>query len=161
MIKTPLLVAAAILPLSAAAAQAQQPPKPISQTDYVKTVDGHFNQMDTNHDGKLTKEELAAELQREMQQASARIAQALQAKFRQLDINHDGQLSEKEFLAAQPGLHPNETPDQMLQRLDSNHDGRVTADEFRAPELAKFNRIDANHDGVVTPAEIQAAAGRK
>src|SRR5437868_12432894 len=94
MIKTLFLAtAAAVLPLTAAAAaQAPQQPKPVNRTDYIKAVDAHFNQLDANHDGKVTKEELAAELQRELQMANTRIAQQLQAKFKQMDTNHDGQL---------------------------------------------------------------------
>lgn len=150
-----LAAAATVIPFTAAWAQPQQA-KPVSRSDFIKTLDARFNQMDTNHDGKVTKEELAAELQREIQMANAKIAQQLEAKFRQLDTNHDGQLSLKEFMAAQPTLHPNETPDQMMQRFDANHDGKITLDEYRAPDLAKFNAADANHDGVVTPAEAQA-----
>lgn len=161
MMKTLVFAAAAVLPLTASMAQGPQTPKPINRVDYVKAVDAHFNQIDANHDGKLSKEELAAELQRELQMANARIAQQLQAKFKQLDTNHDGQLSLQEFMAIQPSIRSSETPDQMLQRLDTNHDGKLSADEFRAPELAKFNRLDTNHDGVVTPAEIQAASGHK
>jgi len=77
------------------------------------------------------------------------------------DTNKDGQLSFQEFLAAAPGLRPNESPDDLLRKLDTNHDGKISADEFRAPELAKFNRVDANHDGIVTPDEIKAANTRK
>jgi hypothetical protein len=151
-----LIMGAAMLP--ATAAHAQGAAKPISRNDFVKSVDSRFNTMDTNHDGKVTRDELTAELQRELQQANARIAQQLETKFRQLDTNKDGQLSLKEFMAVQPGLHSNETPEQMMQRLDTNHDGKVSVDEFRAPDLAKFNAADANHDGVVTPAEAQAYA---
>jgi hypothetical protein len=153
----PILLAAATIFLAAVAnAQAQQP-KPISRADYVKTVDARFNALDANHDGKVTKEELAAEQARELQQAKAKIAQQLQAKFKQLDTNKDGQLSLQEFMAAAPPIRTSETADQMVARYDANHDGRISADEWRNPELAKFNRVDANHDGVVTPAE-QAAA---
>ena len=152
-----LLSTAALLPASAAHSQA----KPISRGDFVKTVDGRFNAMDTNHDGSVGKQEMTAELQREMGQANARIAQQLEAKFRQLDTNKDGQLSLREFMAAQPSLRASENPDQMMQRLDTNHDGKLTADEFRNPEMAKFNRADLNHDGVVTPDEARRAAGQK
>ena len=160
MISKLLAAAVAVVPLSAGA-QGLQQPKPVSRTDFVKSIDARFNQMDTNHDGKVTKDELAAELQREMQAANARIAQQLEAKFKQLDTNHDGQLSLKEFMAIQPRIQPSETPEQMLSRLDTNHDGKISADEFRQPELAKFNRLDSNHDGIVTPAEINAANGRR
>jgi Ca2+-binding EF-hand superfamily protein len=141
----------------ASAADAQSAPKPIARADYVKTLDTRFNTIDANHDGKISKEELAAEQQRELQRAKAAIANQLQAKFKQLDTNKDGQLSVQEFMAAAPPIRTNESSDQMIARLDTNHDGKISADEFRAPELAKFNRVDANHDGVVTPAE-QAAA---
>jgi Ca2+-binding EF-hand superfamily protein len=156
-----LAIVAAALPLAAAsAAPAPAAPqgKPISRVDFLKTIDTRFNQMDTNHDGKVTKEELAAELQRELQGANGKIRQQLEMKFRQLDTNHDGQLSLSEFMAIQPQVHASESPDQMLQRLDTNHDGKVTAEEFRAPDLAKFNAADANHDGIVTPAEALAYA---
>jgi Ca2+-binding EF-hand superfamily protein len=146
---------------SAALAQNAAQPKPVSRADFVKNIDGRFNTIDTNHDGKVTKEEVAAQEQRELQLAKTRIAQQLQAKFKQLDTNKDGQLSVQEFMAAAPPIRNAETADQVLQRLDSNHDGKVTADEFRNPELAKFNKVDANRDGVVTPEEVKAATGRR
>ncbi|MFL6765917.1 MAG: EF-hand domain-containing protein [Sphingomicrobium sp.] len=163
MTKTRILAAAAlaaVLP-SSAIAQAAQAPKPVSRADYIRTLDTRFNTIDTNHDAKLSKQELVVQQQRELQNARARISQQLQDQFHKLDTNKDGQLSIQEFLAAAPPIRTAETPDQMLQRLDSNHDGKLSPDEFRAPDLAKFNRVDNNHDGIVTPAEIQAATARK
>ena len=147
------LIAAAAVP-----AAAQQ--KSVSRADWAKTVDAHFAQLDANHDGILTKAELAAEQQRELAQAKAAVEQQLRAKFNQLDTNKDGQLSIQEFFAIAPALKVMESSDQLLQRLDTNHDGKVTAAEFRGPQIAKFDKADANHDGVVTPAEAQAA-GKK
>ena len=152
-----LLMTAALLPVGAAHGQA----KPVNRGDFLKNVDSRFSTMDTNRDGSVSRQELGAELQREMQMANSRIAQQLQAKFKQLDTNKDGQLSLREFMAAQPSLRASENPDQMIQRLDSNRDGKLTVDEFRNPELAKFNRADLNHDGVVTPDEARRAAGQK
>jgi len=150
-----------ILGLAAAAAvpaAAQQ--KSVSRAEWTKTVDGHFAQLDTNHDGVLTKTELAVEQQRELAQAKAAIEQQMRARFNQLDTNKDGKLSFEEFLAMAPALKATESPDQLLQRLDTNHDGKISAAEFRAPEIAKFDKADINHDGIVTPAEAQAA-GKK
>ena len=156
-----LVPALSILVLASPAFGQGGPAKPVSRADFLKTLDNRFNALDTNHDGKVTKDELASEQQREVQRAKAQITQQLQAKFKQLDTNKDGQLSLQEFLAAAPALHASESPEQILQRLDTNHDGKVTIDEFRAPELAKFSKVDANHDGVVTPDELKAAGGKK
>jgi Ca2+-binding EF-hand superfamily protein len=156
-----LLASAAALLVTGAPAPAQNPPKNISRADYVKNLDTRFNTIDANHDGKISRDEMATQQQRDLSLARTRVDQQLQAKFKQLDTNHDGQLSQAEFMAAAPPISANETPDQLLQRYDANHDGKVTPDEFRAPELAKFSRVDANHDGVVTPDELKAASGRK
>ena len=161
---TRLLLAPAVAMLalgSSAIAQTPAQPKPVARADYVRTLDSRFTTIDANHDGRISKEELAAQQQRELQQAKTKIAQQLQAKFKQLDTNKDGQLSVQEFMAAAPPIRTSESPEQMIARLDSNKDGKVSADEFRAPELVKFNKVDANHDGVVTPDEIRRAAGGK
>ncbi len=157
-----LLLASATLAVGmAATVGAQQPAKPVTRTDYIKSIDARFNMIDANHDGKISKEEMAAEQQRELQQAKVAIAKKMEDQFRQLDTNKDGKLSLQEFMAAAPPVRTSETPDELVARLDTNHDGKVSADEFRAPELAKFNRIDTNHDGVVSPEELRAAQGRK
>jgi Ca2+-binding EF-hand superfamily protein len=155
-----LLISAAALAI-ASPALAQNAPKPISRSDFLKNVDARFNNVDTNHDGKVTREELAAAQQRDLQNAKAALNKRMEDEFKRLDTNHDGVLSLQEFLAAAPAIKTTETPDQLLARLDTNHDGKVSLEEFRAPEIAKFNRIDANHDGVITPAELQAATGKK
>jgi Ca2+-binding EF-hand superfamily protein len=144
-----------------AMASAQNAPKPVARADYIKAVDDHFNGADANHDGFISRAELVAQQQRDLEAAKGRINQQLQIRFNQLDTNHDGKLSLQEFMGVTPALKVNETPEQMLARLDSNHDGKISAAEFRDPELAKFNKIDANHDGVVSVQELQGAAGRK
>jgi len=152
-------LASAALALGTAAV-AQNAAKPITRSDYLKTVDGHFSGADTNHDGFVSKAELLAQQQRDLENARSRVNQQLAARFNQLDTNHDGKLSLQEFMAIAPPLKVGETADQMISRLDTNHDGKISAEEYRGPELAKFNKVDANHDGVVTPQEIQAAGRR-
>ena len=143
--------------LTGAAASAQI--KPISRADYLKTVDGHFTGADTNHDGFISKAELVAQQQRDVDAAKARINRDLTASFNRLDTNHDGKLTLQEFMGAAPPVRVGENADQMMQRLDTNHDGKMSAQEWRAPEMAKFSRVDTNHDGIVTPQEQQAAGG--
>ena len=135
-----------------------QAPKPVPRSEYIKNLDNRFTAMDSNHDGKITLQEMTAQQQRELQMAKEKLRQQLVARFKQLDTNKDGQLSQQEFLAATPPLRTGETPQQLIQRFDGNGDGVVTQEEFRAPQVATFNRIDTNHDGTVTPAEAQAAA---
>ena len=154
-----LILALAAVTLGSAAA-AQNAPKPISRADYTKIVSNRFNTMDTNHDGKVSKDELVAQHEKELAQGKANLQAKLRDAFKRLDTNKDGALSLPEFLASAPEIKTAESPEQLLQRLDSNHDGKISADEFLAPEIAKFNRVDANHDGIVTPEE-QMAAGRK
>ena len=143
------------------AAAAQTAPKPIARGDYIKLLNTRFSTVDTNHDGNISKDELATQQQKDLAQARARIEQQLRDAFKRLDTNKDGALSLPEFLASTPAIKSNETPDQMLQLFDSNHDGKVSPEEFRAPQLAKFNKVDANHDGVATVQEQQAAGGGK
>ena len=154
------LAAAATLLTSGGAALAQAP-KAVSRADFQKTLDAQFAAADANHDGSVTKAELAAELQRELVQARNQLTTKLREQFQRLDTNHDGQLSFAEFNAMIGNVSASQTPEQKLQQLDANHDGKISAAEWRAPDLAKFNKIDANHDGVITQAEIQAAAARK
>lgn len=162
--KTLLLASAAAMLVvsSAGVAQTAAPaPKPVTRADYIKGVDARFSGIDTNHDGKLSREEIAAAQQRDVEKAKAAMAKQLQDAFKRLDTNHDGKLSLEEFMASEPQIRPSETPEQILQKYDTNHDGKISLEEFRASEVAKFNALDTNHDGVVTPQELQAAQGRK
>jgi hypothetical protein len=142
------------------AVSAQTAPKPITRADYINVLNQRFAAVDTNHDGFVSRDELAVQQQKDLAQAKANLEAQLRDAFKRLDTNKDGSLSLAEFLASAPGIKATETPDQMVQGLDTNHDGKIGPDEFRAPQLAKFNRVDANHDGVVTPEEQKAAGGK-
>jgi Ca2+-binding EF-hand superfamily protein len=155
--KSLLLVTAAAL-VFASPALAQQNGKPVSRADLIKTLDARFSSIDTNHDGKISRDEVAAAQARDVEQAKAQLTKRWQDTFKRLDTNKDGVLSLQEFMASMPPVHPTVTPDQILQQLDTNHDGKISADEFRAPDLARFQKADLNHDGIVTPEEAAAAA---
>lgn len=172
----PLAVIAAGLPLAAATAapavqlaQAQTPqrpaqqaqaPKPMTKTDFTKTIDSRFTNIDTNKDGSLSGAEIGAVQTRAMQQAAVAQQQKLEAEFKKLDTNKDNQVSLAEFKAALPPITARETPAQMLAQLDSNKDGKVSNAEYRTLPLANFDKMDANKDGTVTPQEVAAARSR-
>ena len=154
-------VAAGLVIASAAGAQtANQAPKSMTKAEFTKNIDANFAEVDTNKDGVLSKEEVAAAQAKALQQAQAMEQQRLEAEFAKLDTNHDKSLSLAEFKAAAPAIRASETPEQMIAQFDTNKDGKISAAEYRAPKLANFDKADANHDGVITAQEIAAMRRR-
>jgi Ca2+-binding EF-hand superfamily protein len=133
----------------------------VTRADFLKANSARFAAIDTNHDGKLDRAEMAAAQQRDLNGARQQLQQQLAGQFQRLDTNKNGSLSLGEFQAAMPNISTAETPDQLLGQLDSNKNGTVSADEFRSNGLGKFNRADTNKDGVISAAEARAVAGKR
>ena len=94
---------------------------------------GLMSQLDTNKDGKLSKDEVLA-------------------RFDQVDTNKDGFLSAEELAAARAqfaGAH---------LWMDANGDGTVSREEAKnSPMLSRnFDAIDANKDGQLSRDEMRA-----
>ncbi len=127
-------------------------------------TDTLFKYLDKNHDGKLSKDELAAAPE----------------VLHRLDIDEDEMISEAELIpdnnpyanvffrdpnqgpAASPAfqlLAPGEAPARLAKtlfdRYDKNKDGKLSRAESGFDE-ATFARIDANKDGHLTAAELEA-----
>jgi len=152
-----LALASAASAQPAAQAQPAQGPQQISKADFTKNVDARFGSIDTNKDGNLSKDEVAAVQAKALANAAAAEQKQMEADFKKLDTNHDNSLSLAEFKAAAPALRPRQTADQMLAELDSNKDGKVSAAEYRSGPLANFDKADADHNGVLTAQELQAS----
>jgi Ca2+-binding EF-hand superfamily protein len=128
--------------------------------DAAHSLPAFFQLLDTNHDGRLSEEELAkaGEL------------------FQKLDRNHDGFIDAKEFQAAgsvagkdeegdapaiRPGnrfakFHNGNRIAQMIKRADTDGDGKISMEEA-PPQLKKhFAKIDTNGDGFLDRSEIEA-----
>lgn len=165
---TRLLIAAAVVGAASTAVLAQPaqqpanaPPRQITKAEYGQDIDRHFAAVDTNKDGSLSKDEVAAAQVKALQQAQAMETQRIEAEFKKLDTNNDNQLSLAEFKAAAPAVRPAETPEQVIAGLDTNKDGKISAAEYRAPKVANFDKADSNHDGILTAQEVAAASRRR
>lgn len=109
---TPLTLAlACALGAAAVTAIAQQMPSdpPASTADRMKTKTPgdfnlaharHFAEMDTNHDGKVSKDEMLAFMAKKDAERAQKRAQMVDAMFKRLDTNGDGVLSQDELAKA-------------------------------------------------------------
>jgi Ca2+-binding EF-hand superfamily protein len=142
--------------------------KPEARADVAQHVQRMFARLDTNRDGYITKDELAAmeaQFQAKMQQRAATRGQDRSNAFDRIDTNHDGVISREEFAAAprpegfgmrRAAFHHG-FGERMFDQADANHDGRVSLAEAQALALKHFDEADLNHDGVLTPDERRQA----
>ena len=113
-----------------------------SRTDVPTHVEKMFARLDLDHNGFVTKDELAqveAKAEAKQQQQAPKRAAKL---FDRLDGNHDGQITLAEVQAAHAARYA------VRDRQ---------ADPARPVHSRLFDRADANKDGVITRAEFDAA----
>jgi Ca2+-binding EF-hand superfamily protein len=131
--------------------------KPNDTKQVEKIVARFLEQMDTNKDGKISREEAKGPLAN---------------NFDRLDTNKDGQLDRSElrraaerFLAARDNgkaggpadSRPAAKPKPDFDALDSNADGRLTRAELQGTPFADaFDEIDTNKDGKIDRKEFEA-----
>jgi Ca2+-binding EF-hand superfamily protein len=82
----------------------------------------NFDQIDTNHDGQLSMEEMRAFHATHMKHS----LEEMQARFKAADKNGDGALDLAEAKASMPMLA------QHFSEVDTNKDGKVTLEEMKA-----------------------------
>jgi len=131
-----LAFAAALLGF-ATASVAQTPPAPADGTSFdtwAAKARERLMALDTDHDGKISKDEFAA-------------------RGAMMHGRHGGDA------ASAGGDAPKHDGSRMFDRFDANHDGFLDATEINAVLARRFARTDANHDGVLTPDERHAMHG--
>ena len=125
-------------------------PAPMTRSDLVAKLHSIFQSLDTNKDGYVSQQEMAAGLAAERASRIAEIQRLRSAAFDQMDTNHDGQLSRSEFLAGGPAVPPAPDAAAVIGKRDTNHDGSLTYEEYAAPILAGFDQhqnAQANQNG--------------
>jgi Ca2+-binding EF-hand superfamily protein len=138
----------------------------------------HFDQLDANKDGKLSREELekgVAYLQPrrrpsdflyiliEMSDCDDDCSGEIQHVYdtlRKLDKNKDGRIDPEELKAARQEMLE-ERVDNILKELDANKDGRISREEARGPIRRNFDKLDTNKDGVIDREELLRAASER
>jgi Ca2+-binding EF-hand superfamily protein len=105
-----------------------------TRADALARADARFDQMDTNKDGKLSPDEVAAS------RGPGRRGPAPASD------------------SAPPAGAPNGGPgSRMFARMDANGDGVIDREEYREIAARRFDMMDTNKDGKIDAAERDAA----
>ena len=90
-------------------------------------ISKHFDEIDANHDGQITMEELRAFRKQRAEQRHA-------AHWKKIDTDGDGRISRAEAQANAPRLF------EHFDQIDTNGDGYITPDELRAAMMRHRER---------------------
>jgi len=101
----------------------------------------HFEMLDTDKNGQLSKEEFTAPRERKGDEAKGR----------------DGHGGKHWGHRGMRGHHAMGMRGAWFERADANKDGQVTLAEASARPLEMFDKMDANKDGTISAEEHQAA----
>lgn len=91
-----------------------------------KMLEKNFDAIDTNKDGKLSKDERRAFHEGKREQLKEKKAE-FDAKFKAADKNGDGALTKQEAETGKMGMIA-----KRFDQIDANHDGKVTPEELGA-----------------------------
>jgi hypothetical protein len=147
---TGAMLAGAVPAPALAQEQAPSAPPPLTRDGVQAMVRQHFDRIDADHDGKVTRTEAEAargSMQRGGGGASSPPSQGGKAPGHRMR-GMDG--------AGMMGMLNGRTFD----RVDANGDGTVTAEEATASALRLFDAADTDHDGTISSQERDAARAR-
>lgn len=120
-----LMIAGVATFVLAMPALAQLPQGPVTRADFLAQSRAHFADLDANHDGAITKDELTAAMAKQF--GGTPPAEIVDKIFAALDTNGDGKATIAEIEA-----HATE----RFNQWDTNHDGTLTPEEIMAGQQA-------------------------
>lgn len=156
-----------------------------NRSDVPARIEKTFNQLDLNHDGFVTKDEIATLRARFDDRQAKTGPKRLARMFDRMDTNRDGRVTaaEVEAVRAAKAAAKGKTvkagrPPALFARADANKDGIVTRAEFDAAAASGkvklrraamrgsaivrlFDKGDANRDGRLSLQEALAAAQQR
>jgi Ca2+-binding EF-hand superfamily protein len=103
--------------------------------------DGAMKRMDTNNDGKISRDEWRRKSQ----------------AFDKLDSDNDGFLTREELSAA--AVRTRKTRKRGLKQMDANSDSKISRDEWKG-NAKRFDRLDTDQNGVISQEEFDARRTR-
>jgi Ca2+-binding EF-hand superfamily protein len=151
-----------------------------------KRLAAHFDALDGNKDGKLSKEEMRTARAKAHEKHKGAFEQhfkdadkdgdgmlskaeadgakmpGLTTHFEKADANQDGKVSKEEIQASRKRMHDEHAA--RVKAADKDGDGALSKAEAEAgklPGLVKhFDKLDVNKDGKVGPEEVHARKGK-
>ena len=145
--------------------------KVMTRSEVAEHVRKLFARFDANHDGYITRDEIASVAHGMMAMhgdlhragAAAGMIGDRNALFDRLDTNHDGNISRQEFMAAQPGMVEHRM---FAMRRNGSPAGQPPVPGMNGMRMhgmggfgaQLFDMADSNHDGRVSLQEAETAA---
>jgi Ca2+-binding EF-hand superfamily protein len=148
-----------------------------SRADVAARTAKMFAQLDLNHDGFITADELATTKAKFEERMSKSAPKRIEKAFDRLDTNHDGRITQAEADATRSKRSSGKRrgSSTLFARADANKDGVVTRAEYeaavasgkiksrhanmRGSAIARlFDQADVNKDGRLSLEEAQNAA---
>jgi len=150
----------------------------LSKDELPERFRSYFDQLDANHDGKLSREELVRGLvytqarprpsdlvfllveASDCDEGCAEELQIMYSFLHQLDTNKNVTIDPEELKVARKKLIDRRV-DAIFRDLDTNKDGKISRAEARGQVKRHFEELDTNKDGSIDRDELWEAAAAK